>query len=158
MSAYKKICIFMAFTILFTIAPVNISSAPEISVSAQSAILIDADRGTVLFSKNPDSLLPMASTTKIMTAVAIIESCDLDAIVNIPLEAVGIEGSSIYLCANERLTVRQLLYALLLSSANDAATALAIFAAGSIEKFAEKMNATAERLGMTNSHFDKKWH
>jgi D-alanyl-D-alanine carboxypeptidase len=89
-----------------------------------------------------------------MTAVVIIESCDLDAVVNIPSEAVGIEGSSIYLCANEQLNVRQLLYALLLSSANDAATALAIFASGSVEKFASKMNTTAERLGMSDSHFD----
>lgn len=154
MSVCKKICVFMAFSLLFTVIPINVSGASEPSVSAQSAMLIDSDSGTVLFSKSPDIPLPMASTTKIMTAVVIIETCDLDAIVNIPSEAVGIEGSSIYLCANERLTVRQLLYALLLSSANDAATALAIFAAGSVEKFASKMNATAERLGLYDSHFD----
>jgi D-alanyl-D-alanine carboxypeptidase/D-alanyl-D-alanine carboxypeptidase (penicillin-binding protein 5/6) len=89
-----------------------------------------------------------------MTAVVVIERYELDTKVKIPAEAVGIEGSSIYLCAGEELTLRQLLYALLLSSANDAATAIALHCAGSFEAFAEMMNETAQRLGLVNTHFD----
>ena len=96
----------------------------------------------------------MASTTKIMTALVTIEGYDLDLKVTVTKESVGIEGSSIYLCEGEVLTLRQLVYALLLSSANDAATAIAIGTAGSVEAFAEKMNETAARLGLQNTHFD----
>jgi D-alanyl-D-alanine carboxypeptidase/D-alanyl-D-alanine carboxypeptidase (penicillin-binding protein 5/6) len=96
----------------------------------------------------------MASTTKIMTAVVAIEGYDLDTNVKIPAAAVGIEGSSIYLCEGEELTLRQLLYALLLSSANDSATAIALHCAGSAEAFADMMNDTARRLGLINTHFD----
>ena len=154
MSVRKRMCIFMTAVLLAVSIPINVSGAPELSVSARSAILIEADSGTVLFSKNSDARLPMASTTKIMTATVIIENCDLDAAVKIPAEAVGIEGSSVYLTRGEKLSVRQLLYALLLSSANDAATALAIFAAGTVDNFAAMMNSAAKRLGLLNTHFN----
>ncbi|MBQ2999092.1 MAG: D-alanyl-D-alanine carboxypeptidase [Clostridia bacterium] len=124
------------------------------SVSARSAILLCAEDGSVFFEKNPDERLGPASTTKLMTALTVLSLVeDPDTAVKIPREAVGIEGSSIYLVAGEMLTVRELLWALLLSSANDAATALAVFSAGSVENFCEKMNALADEWGLQNTHF-----
>ena len=124
------------------------------SVSAKSAVLIDGNSGELLCSKNPDERLPMASTTKIMTALVAIEEGDLAEEVTIPREAVGVEGSSIYLYEGERLTLEQLLYAVLLESANDAATAVAIHVGGSIEGFSTLMNQKAAELGLENTHFD----
>jgi len=124
------------------------------SVSARSAILLCAENGSVFFEKNADERLGPASTTKLMTALTVLSLVeDPDAAVTIPREAVGIEGSSIYLVAGETLTVRELLWALLLSSANDAATALAIFSAGSVENFCVRMNALADEWGLQNTHF-----
>jgi D-alanyl-D-alanine carboxypeptidase/D-alanyl-D-alanine carboxypeptidase (penicillin-binding protein 5/6) len=123
-------------------------------VSARSAVLMDADSGQVLYGKNADERLPMASTTKIMTALCAVELAKLDKIIKIDARAVGVEGSSIYLQKGEQLTLLQLLYALLLQSANDAAAAIAIGTAGSIEAFAKKMNQKARELGLENTHFD----
>ncbi len=123
------------------------------AISAQSAILIDAHDGKVLFEKNARTKMGMASTTKIMTALVVADSCDLNAIVKIDARAVGVEGSSIYLTSGENLTVEQLLYALLLASANDAAVALALHVCESIEGFAQKMNEKASALGLTDTHF-----
>lgn len=128
--------------------------APLPSVSARGAILMDAEDGSVYFEQNADAPMGPASTTKLMTALVVSELCDPERVVTIPPEAVGIEGSSIYLVQGEELTVRELLYALLLSSANDAATALAIAASGSIEAFCAQMNETAERLGLMQTHFE----
>lgn len=123
------------------------------TVSARSAAVIECSSGEVIFAKNENERLPMASTTKIMTALTVIESCDLSQEVTIPKEACGIEGSSVYLREGEVFSVEELLYALMLASANDAATALALHAGGSIEAFAEKMNAVASSLGLTDTHF-----
>ena len=98
--------------------------------------------------------MPMASTTKIMTALVVIESCDLDKEITIPKEAVGIEGSSIYLVEVERLTIKELLYALLLESANDSAVALAYITAGGVDEFATLMNKKADELGLKSTSFD----
>lgn len=127
--------------------------ADTLSLSAKSAILIDADEKKVLFSKNASTRLPMASTTKIVTALVASELLDSEALIKIPREAVGIEGSSVYLCEGELLTVEQLLCALLLESANDAAVALAISASGSVEAFAKKCNERAYELGLRNTNF-----
>lgn len=109
----------------------------------------------VLYSKNENTQLPMASTTKIVTAITVIENCDdLDALVTIPKSATLAEGSSIYLRANEQLTIRQLLYGLMLQSGNDAAETLALeLGNGSLENFAELMNQTAKNCGAENSNF-----
>lgn len=127
--------------------------AEDVEVSARSAILVEAKSGDVIFEKNAHEKLPIASTTKIMTAVVSLENCDLGEKVKISPRACGIEGSSIYLTKDEVLTVEELLYATMLESANDAASALAIHVAGSEEKFAQLMNETAVRVGMTESHF-----
>ena len=123
------------------------------SVSAKSAVLIDLEECNVLYEKNAHARLPMASTTKIMTALVVAESMPLDEILAVPKEAVGVEGSSIYLQSGERLSVKELLTALLLESANDAAVALAICTAGSIENFAKKCNEKARALGLKDSNF-----
>ncbi len=127
--------------------------AQNISLSAKSAILIDASDGSVLFEKNADERMGMASTTKIMTALVVSELLPLKKAVSIPRDAVNVEGSSVYLCEGEILTVEELLYALMLASANDAATALAIAASGSVTAFAHKMNEKAVELGLSDTHF-----
>ena len=96
------------------------------ALSACRAAVLDADTGEVCFARNASEHALIASTTKIMTGLLIAEDCDPDAVVTVPQEAVGIEGSSLYLKAGEQLTVRALLYGLLLHSGNDAAVALAL--------------------------------
>lgn len=125
----------------------------EASISAESYCLIDADTKEILASRNEHKKLPIASTTKIMTAIVVSEHICLDKIIAVDKRAVGVEGSSVYLYENEKMTVRDLLYALLLESANDAAEALAYGVCGSVEKFAALMNEKAKTLGMENSHF-----
>lgn len=147
-----KLSLFLAFLFLlsaFFVLPV--SAAPD--VSAKSAVLIEAESGRVLYQKNAFVRLPMASTTKIMTAIVAIENGDLGKTVTVAKEAVGVEGSSIYLQPNEKLTLEALVWALLLQSANDAATAIAIEVGGSVEGFAKLMNEKAEELGLTATHF-----
>ncbi|MCQ2353728.1 MAG: D-alanyl-D-alanine carboxypeptidase [Clostridia bacterium] len=140
----------------FTAAETSVSAAGlSISTSARSAILIDATGGKrrELWSQNADERLGMASTTKIMTALVAIESMPLSTEIKIPDAAVGVEGSSVYLSAGETLTLEELLMCVLLESANDAATAVAITVGGSVEKFAEKMNCKADELGLKDTHF-----
>ena len=123
------------------------------NISAQSAILLDGTTGRILFEQNPDARAKVASTTKIMTGLLVAEECDLSARVCIPKEATGIEGSSLYLKAGEVLTVEALLYGMMLHSGNDAAVALAMYCAGSVPAFAEKMNRRAEELGLTDTNY-----
>lgn len=123
-------------------------------VSAQSAVVMDAKTGRLLFQKNAEERRLIASTTKIMTALVICEQCNVLDRVRIPEEAVGIEGSSMYLQAGEVLTVQELLYGLMLRSGNDAAEALAIYCAGTVEGFVQLMNDKAHRLGLNNTHFE----
>ncbi len=115
--------------------------------------LIEAETGELLEGENCDTPLPMASTTKIMTALIVLETCPPDELVEIPEEAVGVEGSSVCLEKGERMTVRDLLYGLMLASGNDAAAALAVHVSGSTEAFAGLMNARAEQLGLCSTHF-----
>ena len=123
------------------------------AISAKCAILIDAQTGRVLYEKQAEEKSLIASTTKIMTALVICEQTNVLDRVKIPKEAVGIEGSSMYLKEGEVLTVQELLYGLMLQSGNDAAVALAIYCGGTVEGFTELMNDKAHRLGMTQSHF-----
>lgn len=124
------------------------------ALSAEKAILYDANSSRVLFEKNADKRSLIASTTKIMTALIVCEQCNVLDRVRIPKEAVGIEGSSMYLQEGEVLTIQELLYGLMLRSGNDAAVALAIYCGGTVEGFAQLMNDKAHRLGLTNTHFE----
>ena len=121
-------------------------------VSAESAIAIDADSGRVLFEKNADERRLIASTTKIMTALVALETLDRDARVRVPEEAALVGGSSMYLRAGEDVSVRELLYGLLLESGNDAAVTLAS-ACGNADEFVKKMNEKAASLGLSDTHF-----
>lgn len=130
-----------------------ISGAKTANAEAQSEIAMELSTGTVLDEVNADLKLPMASTTKIMTAVIIIEECDTGEVITVPDEAVGVEGSSIYLKKGEEISVKDLLYGLMLRSGNDAAAALAIHHSGSIQKFAQRMNERAKEIGAENTNF-----
>ncbi len=128
------------------------------SVSAEGAVLIDAVSGQVLYEKNAEKRLYPASTTKIMTALVTLETLDElglgpDSKVIIPVEAAGVEGSSLYLKAGEKLSLEELLYGLMLQSGNDSAEAIAACVGGSREAFVEKMNLKAEQLGCSGTHF-----
>lgn len=130
------------------------ASASSPALSASSAVLYEPESETFLFSRDADTRRPMASTTKIMTALVAIEKTPrLDTVVTIPQSVVGVEGSSLYLRAGERLTMEDLLYGLMLQSANDAAAAIAYAVAGSIPDFADLMNRRAEEMGLSNTHF-----
>ncbi len=130
-----------------------VSATP--SVSAQSAILIEKNSGRVLYEKNADSRLPMASTTKIMTALCALNAFgdNINNIIEISDNAAGVEGSSMYLVRGEKMTVCELLYGLMLSSGNDAAVAIAEAVSGSPEEFAALMNKTAAEVGADSTHF-----
>jgi D-alanyl-D-alanine carboxypeptidase len=155
----KKLTV-LAVLILFIglIVPYNGYAAAQTDVwppaiSAAGAVIIDAASGRVLAQHNMNDQLPMASTTKIMTALVVLENASLDDVVEITPQMCGIEGSSIYLKAGEHLSVYELLCGLLLRSGNDAATALAIYTAGSQEAFVEMMNRRAQELGLENTRF-----
>ena len=154
---FKFLSVFLSLILLIWVCVPSVKATDvrqdAISVSAKAAVLIDASDDSILYSKNADSRLPMASTTKIMTALIALEHGNLDRSYLIPDGAVGIEGSSIYLVRGEKLTLRELIYALMLESANDAAQAIAIIIAGSVEAFADIMNRRAEELGLENTHF-----
>lgn len=124
-----------------------------LNVSARCAVLLEAETGSIVYEKNADEIRPMASTTKIMTALVALEAGEMSKEVIVSEEAVGIEGSSVYLYEGERLSLEQLLYALMLESANDAATAIAVDVAGSVEAFADMMNTKARELGLENTSF-----
>ena len=154
------LALFVAAALLLLSLPVgardNTLPAPKTqppATSARAMALYEPESGIFLAEKNADERLPMASTTKIMTALVALETLPLDGVISVPPEAVGVEGSSIYLYMGEKVTVRTLLYALLLSSANDAAAALAVTAGGSIGDFADMMNAKAAAIGLSDTHF-----
>lgn len=157
----SKIALFALLT-LFSItcafiAPLNSNDAGAANATVNKAncskIVMEVNSLRVFDGQNADVRLPMASTTKVMTALVVIENRKMDEIVIVPKAAVGVEGSSIYLCEGEKLTVKELLYGLMLRSGNDAATALALHTAGSIGAFAGMMNARADSLGLKNTHF-----
>jgi len=125
----------------------------DIECDAQSMVTVEALSGRVLYEKDKDKKLPMASTTKILTAIVALENCkDLDKKYLITKEMTGIEGSSIYLKPGEHLSVLELLYGLMLRSGNDSAVAIAIITSGSIENFVKLMNEFCGKLGANNTH------
>jgi D-alanyl-D-alanine carboxypeptidase len=123
------------------------------AVDARSVVVMDAGSGRILYARAPDERRLIASTTKIMTALVAIERGNPDDLVTVSRRAATVEGSRIYLEEGERETLRDLLYALMLRSANDAAIAIAEHIAGSVEQFAELMNEKASSLGCRNTHF-----
>lgn len=152
----KKVATLFLAVILLCSLSFTASTAPvyaETNSSAQAAILMEKESGRILYAKNADAKLPMASCTKIVTAITVLQNCEAQEIVTIPKKAVGVEGSSIYLREGEQMTVLDLLYGLMLRSGNDAAVALALYVAGSVEDFSLLMNDTAQKIGAKNSNF-----
>lgn len=149
----KKILVLLAALILLPLPTAKAASEP--GVSAQSAILISGDDGTVIFEKNAHERLAMASTTKIMTALLTLEEAERsgDPVIDVTEEMVRVEGSSMGLQAGNRLTLTNLTSGMLLASGNDAANAAALYLGGSQEGFAELMNTRAREIGMTETNF-----
>jgi D-alanyl-D-alanine carboxypeptidase (penicillin-binding protein 5/6) len=151
----KRIILTTAFILLAAVIPTAssfaLTSPPEIV--AETAILIDAVTGDILYSKDMDRLKEPASTTKIMTCLLALENLPLSKVLTIDAESPFTGGSRIYIIEGEELTVEQLLYALMLESANDTGTALAIAISGSVEEFAGLMNERARELGAKNPSF-----
>ena len=129
------------------------SNAEEMELNSRIALIYDRASGRIMYEKNGNKQTPMASTTKIMTAIVVLENTNLKDTVTITSKAAGTGGSRLGLKKNDKITVNDLLYGLLLRSGNDAAVALAIHVGGSIEEFAQMMNDKAKEMGLTNSHF-----
>lgn len=130
------------------------ASEPELKISARAAVLMNADSGEILYAKNENERLAMASTTKIMTALLTLEEAQKqDEVVTVTDAMVQVEGSSMGLHAGDQLTLKGIAAGMLSVSGNDAANTAAIAVAGSTQAFAEKMNQRAQELGMENTHF-----
>lgn len=142
-------CLLLCLLLTLSLVPARTEA---LEVSAAAAVLMDADTGEILFEKNADRRMLIASTTKILTALVVLEHARLDEVVTIQPRHMA-EGSSMYLKPGETLTVETLLYGLLLCSGNDAAVALADHCGGSVARFVGWMNETAQRIGMTGSSF-----
>ena len=150
----QYVCLILFIIFAFSLINFN-NSISYASTSAKAMCVMEASSNRKLYSKNECAKLPMASTTKIMTAITAIENCkNLDQKFEISPKSVGIPGTSIYLRQGEVMSVKDLLYGLMLVSGNDASVAIAEAVGGSTKKFVSLMNDTAERIGAVNSHFD----
>lgn len=141
--------LFFALTLIF----LPKGTAAYAATAARGECVVEVTSRRFLHEKGAEERLPMASTTKVLTAIILLEDCDLDEIVVIPKEAEGEEGSSVYLKAGDEYTVRDLLYGLMLRSGNDCAVALAMHHSGSVERFAEVMTERAAMMGAEHSSF-----
>ena len=129
------------------------SSDTKPTINSRRYAVYDRLSGRCIYGKDENKQTAMASTTKIMSAVIIVENCNLEDIVTVTAKAAGVGGSRLGLHTDDKISVNDLLYGLMLRSGNDAAVALAIHTAGSVEEFANLMNQKAEVLGLTNTHF-----
>lgn len=151
----KIIAIFIAAAIIMTALP---AAAEQLDVNAKSAVLMESSTGRILYESNPDEKLPIASVTKIMTMLIIMEAVDsgkisLDDMVTASERAKSMGGSTMFLDTGEQLSVNDMLKGIAVASANDGAVAMAEYIAGSEQGFVEMMNQKAEELGMNNTHF-----
>lgn len=147
------VCLVLAVVTAFNVLLLNVNATPYAGVSAKSAIVIDAQTGKIICEKNANKVVPMASTTKIMTTLLMLESGNLDEEFVVDSDAIKIEGSSMGLVEGDIVTKRALCYGMMLPSGNDAANATAVKLAGGYEAFAEMMNARAKKIGMLNTNF-----
>ena len=144
---------FLSFFIILALLICNLNIDAS-SISAKSAVLIDAYSGEVIYAYNANEKLSMASTTKIMTALILCEQEDLEKEITVTNEMVNVEGTSMGLIVGAKVSFNALLYGMLLASGNDAANATAIAIGGNIPSFIAIMNKRAEELGLKNTHFD----
>lgn len=160
MKNFVKCFVIITIIMVMTFFPVGKVHAIDLKQAAlngdsvaKAFAVVEKNSGRLIMAKNENERLPMASTTKIVTAIAVIENNDLTKTVTVPKAAVGVEGSSMYLKEGEKYTVKDLLCGLMLRSGNDCAVALALDTSGGIEEFAKLMNGIASKLKLTNSHF-----
>ena len=146
----RLVSVFTVLIMIFVSLPITASA---LEVSAKAAVVICGDTGEILFSKNHTQRLPMASTTKIMTGLLLCEYGNLNREIIITAEMVQVEGSSMGLLVGDKVTLRDLLYGLMLASGNDAANTIAIVMAGSTKDFAVLMNNKAKEIGLKNTNF-----
>ncbi len=151
----KKIC-FMIVSLLVSLflLNINVGSEEKLTVSAQSAVLLEGYSGRILYEKNSNEQRPIASISKIMTALVAIENARLDDYVTISKQATLQVGSSLYLKQGDKITLNDLLYGLMLRSGNDAAYAIAESVAGNVDMFVQLMNEKAKDLGLKNTTFE----
>lgn len=147
----KRILAFFIALVISLLQFVPASSA--VDVSAQSAVLMCVNNGKILFSRNADMQLSMASTTKIMTSLIALEAATPEREITVTKEMVSVEGTSMGLLPDDKVSLKELVYGMLLQSGNDAANTVAYFIGGSHEGFAELMNKRAEEIGMKNTNF-----
>ena len=155
----KSITIILLLSLIFTqVLGVSVNAKSKdntnLKVSARSAIALDKETGTVLYEQNAYEIVPMASTTKILTALIAIEQGDLDKKVIISKKAAGIRGSTVGYKANEEIALKELIFGLMFKSGNDAAIAIAEELGGSIDGFSDIMNHYARGIGILDSHFE----
>ena len=149
----KRFAAVLAACLLLCCLPSSAAAMPE--VSAKRACVIEVDSGLILEGKNENEKAEPASITKIMTALIALENHDKTKVITVPKQAAGVEGSSVYLKAGDKYTMEDLLYALMLRSGNDAATAIALTVGnGKVDTFVDMMNQKAKDLGCTNTHFN----
>ncbi len=138
----------LALSLALLLVPISAAAS-----EGKAECVVEISSLRLIREKDAEKKLPMASTTKILTAIIIIDDCRLDEVLTVPEEAEGTEGSSVYLRAGETYSVRELLYGLMLRSGNDCAVTLALHHSGSLEKFAQVMTERAAALGAENSYF-----
>ena len=125
-------------------------------IHSEAGLLIEVNSGNILYSKNSNKKMYPASTTKIMTAILALENCNLNEIATVSKNAINLVPSgytTAQLVAGEKMSIQDLLYGLMLNSANEAANVIAEHVSGSVEEFSKLMNSKAEELGCTNTHF-----
>jgi len=149
----RRLLLIAGLLLLLVAAPSALAATPPPSVDASAALLVDVDAGETLYALNPDKRLPMASLTKLMTALLTIENTKKDDVVRVEGPAPSVGESTINLQAGEKLKVGDLLAAALIQSANDAAYALATDVGGTVKKFVEMMNQRAAELGLEHTHY-----
>ena len=149
----KLSIILLLFTICVIISRYHTFADAEYSQSSAEAVM-EVSSGRLLYSHNEKEKLPMASTTKIVTAITVIENCDVNSVVQVTTKTVNVEGSSVYLKEGDKFTVKDLLYGLMLRSGNDCAETLAAYCCGNIADFCKLMNDTAKKCGANNSNFE----
>lgn len=151
----KKTAIVILITLIISglVPGLSLSAAPDLSVSADSAVVMEAVTGRVIWAKNEKIQRPMASTTKIMTTLLLLESGNLDETFTVDADAIKVEGSSMGLQEGDVVTKRALATGMLLPSGNDAANASAVVLAGNLADFSVMMNRKAAEFGMIDSHF-----
>lgn len=149
--------IFISFLFIFFINLIlfcNLNCATlDLDINVPAAVVMDMESGRILYEKNADEKRPMASLTKIMTSILLVENCDMDELIEVPQAAANIGGSTVGLKKGDKVTARSLLYGMLLSSGNDCALTVGIHIGGTVENFAKMMTEKAIELGITDTSF-----